>query len=119
MTRKQLIKDCDILWSKIIRSRAGQKCQICGLRASETHHIAGRGMSVRFSLGNGLAMCRKCHNHDFEEEMEVKISKLIGENQLEALKILARLPIKLTSYDLAELKKELTKTLKETDGKNY
>ena len=51
--------------------------------------------------------------------MEVKISKLIGENQLEALKILARLSIKLTSYDLAELKKELTKTLKETDGKNY
>jgi len=36
-------------------------CEVCGQRAVDIHHIAGRGKG-KDVISNLIALCRKCHN---------------------------------------------------------
>jgi len=50
-------------WSVKIRDRDDQKCQICGGKAQESHHIFYQNLypELRFNLNNGIALCHDCH----------------------------------------------------------
>lgn len=53
----------DKVWSKVIKQR-GKWCERCGAsdKPLDAAHIAGRGSrATRWHLGNGLALCRPCH----------------------------------------------------------
>lgn len=55
---------CARLWSRYIRMRDGGSCLNCGSdRQVEAHHIFRKTIypAGRFELGNGVALCRKCH----------------------------------------------------------
>jgi hypothetical protein len=62
-TKKQLIKACDIAWSKAVKVRDGEVCQMCGsVSGLNSHHIIGRiSYSLRFDLRNGITLCSSCH----------------------------------------------------------
>ena len=54
---------CDILFSELIKKRAGNKCEKCGLTYGiETHHLIKRNvMPVRCAVENGVCLCSLCH----------------------------------------------------------
>jgi hypothetical protein len=74
----------DILWSKVVRARDGHTCQgllawrkgdedwfydgaPCGRAApmwqiDAAHRFSRRKKSVRWHLGNGIALCKVCHD---------------------------------------------------------
>ena len=65
-TKKQLIKACDIAWSKAVKVRDDYTCQMCGsVSGLNSHHIIGRiNYSLRFDLKNGITLCASCHKFD-------------------------------------------------------
>lgn len=62
-SKKARKKKLDNLWSKIIKQRAGNRCEYCG----ETNHLnahhffSRRHNSLRYSLDNGFCLCAGCH----------------------------------------------------------
>jgi len=60
---KGLDKKLDILWSSIVKQRAGNKCEHCGkTRNLNSHHVFGRrNRSVRWEISNGCCLCPACH----------------------------------------------------------
>lgn len=58
----KLKKECDKLWSKIVRGTT-PLCQWCGQRAAiHAHHIFTRQLiTTRHVLLNGVALCGGCH----------------------------------------------------------
>lgn len=62
ISKKNLKKQCDGLFSKIIRSKG--YCEYCG-RSDLTlncHHIIGRiNHALRFDIRNGCCLCVNCH----------------------------------------------------------
>lgn len=105
---KQRIEDeLDKLWSKIIKIRAGYKCQITGKAATDAHHIARKSATVRWELSNGIALARKEHDHDHEAEMNAKIIKVIGQAKFNELEAKARETKRWREPDLVELRDSL------------
>lgn len=55
----------DVAWAIRIKELHGHVCAKCessgGGYPLESHHICGRGRSVRWDLDNGICLCRKCH----------------------------------------------------------
>ncbi|MWV13733.1 HNH endonuclease [Pseudomonas sp. R-28-1W-6] len=55
---------CLALWSRFIRLRDGGCCLSCGSGEQvQAHHVFRKTIypAGRFELGNGVALCRKCH----------------------------------------------------------
>ena len=62
---KRIKKRLHDLWSKLVRHR-DKACVLCGEseKVLNAHHWivnAGRSLSVRFCLGNGVTLCYSCH----------------------------------------------------------
>jgi len=67
--RKKALK----LWAKVVKSRVGNKCEVCGIKNGElnkngkktwinAHHIEDKmNYSTRFCVKNGVALCPSCH----------------------------------------------------------
>jgi len=56
--RKTLRNKADKLWSELIRLRNKGKCEICGKRATNPHHIIGRkNLTLRHDPRNGVLLC--------------------------------------------------------------
>lgn len=53
----------DNLWSEIVKTRAGNKCEYCGIeRSLNSHHIFSRSNhSVRWDVNNGICLCASHH----------------------------------------------------------
>lgn len=60
--KAKIVKQCDTLWSKIVRARH-PKCEWCGKPSTDAHHMVGRRRSayLRHCLENGVALCASCH----------------------------------------------------------
>jgi hypothetical protein len=71
-TPRSVKKSCDKLWAKVVKARAGWRCERCGVspesaRGFQAHHLDGRNNHrLRFDLRNGIASCAACHRwaHD-------------------------------------------------------
>lgn len=61
--RKSLLKICDELWSKLVKIRAGFRCEYCWRKDHlNSHHIFSRNnRATRFLLENGICLCVGCH----------------------------------------------------------
>ena len=69
LTRSQLIKLCDPIWSKLVKLHAHGLCEWCGKPAADSHHmLSRRNMSTRFKPENGVALCKGCHLHFHNNE---------------------------------------------------
>ena len=59
----ETLKECDQLWSKLIRKRAGGRCEKCGsTKIVQAHHIIPRtNYNLRHDPENGVALCKRDH----------------------------------------------------------
>lgn len=50
-------------WSQEVLSRANNKCEICGAKAEQAHHIQPKKLepSLAIDPDNGLSLCKECH----------------------------------------------------------
>lgn len=54
----------DSAWSKLVKLRAGNKCEYCGTQTGQlhSHHIFSRqNKSTRWDVKNGIALCASHH----------------------------------------------------------
>jgi len=51
-------------WALTIRNRDKHICQICGDKATFSHHLIYKALYPELSLNenNGISLCRNCHN---------------------------------------------------------
>ena len=61
--RKSLLKICDELWSKLVKIRAGFRCEYCWTdKGLNSHHVRSRtNYSTRYNLDNGICLCALHH----------------------------------------------------------
>lgn len=118
MTKKQLDIDCLSLCKQIIKIRAHGMCECgCGRRGDDTSHVINRDRAAtRYNLENLVLLSRKCHDHDRPKELKARHISIIGMERYEKLRDKSRVYKKWTVVDLQELKKELSETLKKTEG---
>jgi len=62
MTR---VKRCDELWKKVVKERAGWKCEFCTkTNKVQAHHVIPRtNFATRYLVENGVALCYRHHIH--------------------------------------------------------
>lgn len=114
--RKQLIKACDDLVSKIVRKRDG-KCVCCGAtdRLTDGHLITRSCAIIRFDLTNNNCQCASCNfTHEFRPERYTEW--WIKKYGLEAYKELvaqSKLTKKWTIAELETLKVQLQDILED------
>jgi len=58
-TSKSIDKRLDVVWSQLVKLRAGNKCEVCGTTTNlNSHHLYSRAKkSVRWNLDNGICLC--------------------------------------------------------------
>ncbi len=62
---KGLTRKLDNTWSLLVRFRAGDKCEVCGSKSVQAHHIIGRNnWRLRWEIKDGIALCEKHHKFD-------------------------------------------------------
>ncbi len=72
-------------WSLDVRERAGNKCSVCGTEKDlVAHHIHSWRVypELRYSVENGLSMCRRCHAK-FHWTDELSFGRDAGERLVE------------------------------------
>lgn len=107
-TKKKLESECSALWSKAVKERDGYKCRCCGKLSSDSHHIISRRYSAtRYDVDNGIALCRKHHNHSNAKEMLSRIIEIIGIQKYSELVKRANIYKCWREPDLLELKNQL------------
>lgn len=126
-SKKQLLKQADLLWSGIIKTRANGICQKCGRKGHQAHHIFGRRhYHVRHNIDNGIFLCAGCHTlhphesaHKAPEKFRDFLLIWMGEKKYEELKQKAY-RVSKPDYALAilglkflQLRKGYTETIKE------
>lgn len=84
----------DIVFSKLIRAMAGNKCEYCGKMDGqiECAHIFGRrSKSTRWDITNAVSLCNFHHRHFTEHPVDFTrwLENYIGEEKLDALRIKA------------------------------
>ena len=92
---KTLKKQCDDLWSKIVKLRAGNKSEISGKTESlHSHHIIGKpGYRLRYELENGICLTAGehffgVHNQGRQKDYEERIKTVRGQDIYERLSLL-------------------------------
>jgi 5-methylcytosine-specific restriction endonuclease McrA len=53
-----------VAWRRAVYRRDGHRCRKCGARGRlQAHHIKrwANYPQLRFHVGNGIALCRRCH----------------------------------------------------------
>lgn len=109
------IKQLDTLWSKIIKLRAGNVCEMCGqtskARGMQAAHYIGRVFhSTRWELDNGACLDTGCHI-DIDNDSKLKedfFRKKMGSQRQDELRTIAYTRIKPDKEKiLEELKAKL------------
>ena len=107
--KKYWIRKNDELWGKIVKKRANNRCEICGLSKNvlQAHHWAsGRTIkSTRWHLFNGLCLCFRCHfeAHNSPAVFLLKLKNKWGECFYKGCENeIIQLARKLTHYKVAD-----------------
>lgn len=121
-TPQSVKNSCDDLWGKVVKARAGGRCEHCGQQppnayAYHAHHVWGRtDHRLRFEIRNGVALCWTCHR--WAEEMPIEFTYWMEEYRPNDLPFLieerAKGQIKRLMTDWLALEAELKTLLKET-----
>ncbi len=114
------IKQLDTLWSKIIKLRAGNICEMCGqpakARGIQAAHYIGRVFhSTRWELSNGVCLCTGCHM-DIDNDSKLKedfFRKKIGSERQDELRIIAYKRIKPDKEKILEELRAKLKNMEE------
>lgn len=109
--RKKLKKKLDVLWSKLVKERAGNRCERCFSQAKRlnSHHlISRRYIGTRYSLQNGLAICVGCHFWFHANPIEASkwILEKRGEdwyNRLQLKKQVVKTDLKMVEIELKQI----------------
>jgi hypothetical protein len=122
--RKGLDGKLDIAWSKLVKLKAGMKCQIenCKHRPTlNSHHIFSRkNASTRWDLENGICLCVGHHTmsskfsaHGNPIAFTYWLEERMGSDWIDELSFKAHSTKKWTASEKEELLKELTDEIKE------
>lgn len=111
----------DVAWSKLVKLRAGMKCEIqyCNKPVLNSHHIFSRSKkSTRWDVQNGICLCVGHHTfssvfsaHKTPLEFIDWLYKYKGENEIMKLRIRANQISKLHPFEKEILLKELEKEI--------
>ena len=93
--QRGLQRKADSLFSQLVRSRAGNKCEYCGRTGVlHCHHgvVHRRYLNTRYVLDNCVCLCVSCHTFlgDFPKINTEFFKKRIGSKKMEELEIVAR-----------------------------
>lgn len=121
-SRKGIDKKLDIAWSKLVKLRAGMKCEIpsCGKTVLNSHHIFSRSKkSTRWHVQNGICLCVGHHTfsstfsaHKTPLEFVEWLIKYKGEDYIDRLRIKANSTCKMHTFEKELLLEELNKEIK-------
>ena len=94
LRQRSLQRKADILFSQIVRQRAGNKCERCGKTGTlHCHHgvVHRRYLNTRYEFDNCASLCVNCHNllGDFPKINTEWFIKRIGLERMEELERLA------------------------------
>jgi hypothetical protein len=112
----------DIAWSKLVKLKAGMKCEYCGKTTYlNSHHIYSRSKkSLRWNVENGICLCVGHHTfsstfsaHKTPLEFIRWLDKYKGKKFMDNLMIKANNISKLHNFEKEILLKELNKKIKE------
>lgn len=107
------IEYLDSLWSELIKAKAGYKCEITGVPASEyplnSHHLSGKKTHyMRYLVQNGISITSGLHlmahssSQVDRDEFAEKAKRVKGQNIFEKLKYLEKVKRKKTNLALVE-----------------
>ena len=122
--RKGIDKRLDDCWSKLVKLRAGMKCEYCLAtnRQLHSHHIYSRSKkSTRWHVQNGLCLCATHHvlgnmsAHKAPLEFTQWLLQKKGQDYIDRLQIKANMVSKLHKFEKELLLKELQKEIKYYD----
>lgn len=110
--KKVSIASVDTLWSKLVKEKAGNKCEYCGkVDGLNSHHIFSRSnRSVRWDDENGVSLCVSHHvfgnfsAHKSPIEFVEWVKTRRGEEWYKTIRRKAVTPMKV---DLEAIKSEL------------
>lgn len=114
----------DILFSRIIRARAGWRCEACGTSYKDrpqglhcSHLFSRRHKSTRWDEDNAFAHCFGCHQRlggDPVEFVAWAVSRL-GQDKVDALRLKAHSVTKFTKAELELIHADLKQRLAEIE----
>lgn len=110
-TNKAIKKKLDILWAKLVKDSAKNRCEICGKDTNlNSHHIISRNnLYFRWDLKNGICLCVG-HHKFFNESAHLDPVWFIGwimEHRKEDYEYLLSKRKELFDKDYARIEKEL------------
>lgn len=121
--RKGVDGKLDIAWSKLVKLKAGMKCEIpqCGKTTLNSHHIYSRSKkSTRWDVMNGICLCVGHHTfsskfsaHKTPLEFTDWLREYKGSEYMTLLQIKAHQTSKLHTFEKELLLKELNKEIKQ------
>ena len=111
----------DVAWSKLVKLKAGNKCEVCyKTRSLNSHHIYSRSKrSTRWLPENGICLCVSCHT--FSSKFSAHKTPIFfidwlkdkkGESIMCRLMIKANSISKLHPFEKGVLLNELNKEIK-------
>ena len=123
---KSLDKKIDEAWAKIVKHRAGNKCEYCGKTTYlNAHHVYSRSKrSTRWDLSNGVSLCVGHHTfgewsaHKNPIEFIEWIKERRGQEWYDALRLQANTHLKLTKLEKENILFTFTEILRNYETKN-
>lgn len=117
--KKPKHENLDTLWSKKVKEKAGNKCEVCGKETGlNSHHIFSRSNKrVRWDLDNGICVCVLHHvfglfsAHKSPIEFAEWLKEKRGEKWYNILREKARFNVMQNSKRTKEDEEEIRKTL--------
>lgn len=114
----------DDAWSKLVKLRAGNKCEYCGKTTTlNSHHIFSRSKkSVRWEVLNGVCLCVAHHTfsssfsaHKTPTEFTYWLEKTKGKKFMEKLTQMAHSTVKFHKFEKEELLQKLLNEITDYD----
>jgi len=104
--RRKIEKECDELWSKIVRSTG--ECQRCGKKtALQAAHIISRKHKLfRWDLRNGLCLCVRCHLY-WQHREPVEFTEWLKTNYPEKYRLVLEKDKITGRVDIEKVREEL------------
>ena len=123
---KSLDKKIDEAWAKIVKLRAGMKCEYCGKTTYlNSHHVYSRSKrSTRWDLSNGVSLCVGHHTfgewsaHKNPIEFIEWIKEKRGQDWYNALRLQANTHLKLTKLEKQNILFTFTEIIKRYETEN-